>query len=278
MSDSLVATAPVASATRDDAPVLIEMQGLSKQFYRKGAAVLACQNVNLNIRRGEFVAVVGPSGCGKSTLLNMTAGLMKTSAGHVSYGGKEVDGVNRKVGYMTQKDSLLPWSSVEKNVGLALEIAGTPGDERRRKVAEYMDLVGLKGFEKHYPAELSGGMRKRAALARTLIYDPETLLMDEPFGALDAQLKLIMHAELLKIWERTQKTILFVTHDLTEAITLADKVVVMTSRPGRIKLVQEIDIPRPRDVFSVRFTERFGELHQILWKALEEDIAHGEEN
>jgi NitT/TauT family transport system ATP-binding protein len=256
---------------------LIELEGLSKQFYRNGRALLACSNVNLYIRRGEFVAVVGPSGCCKSTLLNMTAGLMKPSGGAVRYRGSLVDGVNRNVGYMTQRDNLLPWRSVEANVGLALQIARAPASERQKRVQEYIRLVGLTGFEKHYPSELSGGMRKRVALARTLIYDPETLLMDEPFGALDAQLKLILQQELLKLWDRSHKTIIFVTHDLAEAVTLADRVVVMSSRPGKIKLVQEIDLPRPRDVFSVRFTERFGELHQLLWEALEEDIRLGEE-
>jgi NitT/TauT family transport system ATP-binding protein len=256
---------------------LIEIEGISKQFYRNGEALLACSNVSLYIQRGEFVAVVGPSGCGKSTLLNMTAGLMKPSGGAVRYDGALVDGVNRNVGYMTQRDNLLPWRSVEANVGLALQIARAPAAERQRKVQEYIRLVGLTGFEKHYPSELSGGMRKRVALARTLIYDPETLLMDEPFGALDAQLKLILQQELLKLWDRTRKTIIFVTHDLAEAVTLADRVVVMSSRPGKVKLVQEIDLPRPRDVFTVRFTERFGELHQLLWEALEEDIRLGEE-
>src|SRR5215212_7653905 len=227
------------------ASALIEMEQLSKQFYRNGKALLACHNVNLSVDSGKFIAVVGPSGCGKSTLLNMSAGLMKPSAGTVRYAGTEVNGVNRNVGYMTQRDNLLPWRSVEANVGLALEVARVPTAERQKRVREFIDLVGLTGFEKHYPAELSGGMRKRVALARTLVYDPETLLMDEPFGALDAQLKVIMHGELLKLWERSHKTILFVTHDLTEAITLADRVVVMSSRPGRIKLIQKVDLPRP---------------------------------
>lgn len=259
------------------APSLIEFNDVSKQFYRNDTAVLACHHVTLAIERGEFVAVVGPSGCGKTTLLNMSAGLMRPSAGAVQYDGDALSGVNRRVGYMTQRDSLLPWRSVDANIGVALEIAGMDARTRTELVREYVHMVGLEGFEKHYPAELSGGMRKRVALARTLIYDPETLLMDEPFGALDAQLKLILQGELLKLWERSQKTILFVTHDLTEAITLADRVVVMSSRPGRVKLIQRIDLPRPRDVFKVRFTPRFGELHELLWSALEEDIRHGEE-
>jgi NitT/TauT family transport system ATP-binding protein len=185
--------------------------------------------------------------------------------------------VNRRVGYMTQRDNLLPWRTVETNIGIALEIAHVNRAERHRRVDQFVNLVGLNGFEEAYPAELSGGMRKRVALARTLIYDPETLLMDEPFGALDAQLKLILHAELLRIWEESRKTIVFVTHDLTEAITLADRVIVLSGRPGTVKLTQPIDLSRPRDVFKVRFTERFGQLHELLWGALEDDIRMGEE-
>jgi NitT/TauT family transport system ATP-binding protein len=256
---------------------LVDLEGVAKQFYRDGQPLLACRDVNLQVQQGEFVAVVGPSGCGKSTLLNMVAGLMRPSAGTIWYDGRPVADVNRRVGYMTQRDNLLPWRTVETNIGIALEIAHVDGAERHRRVERFVNLVGLSGFEKAYPAELSGGMRKRVALARTLIYDPETLLMDEPFGALDAQLKLILHAELLRIWEESRKTIVFVTHDLTEAITLADKVIVLSSRPGTVKLTQAIDLARPRDVFKIRFTERFGQLHELLWAALEDDIRKGEE-
>ena len=256
---------------------LVELQGVAKRFYRHGEPLLACRDVNLQVARGEFLAVVGPSGCGKSTLLNMVAGLMRPSAGSIAYDGSLVVDVNRRVGYMTQRDNLLPWRTVVTNIGIALEIAHVDAAERNRRVARFVNLVGLSGFEKAYPAELSGGMRKRVALARTLIYDPETLLMDEPFGALDAQLKLILHSELLRIWDESRKTIIFVTHDLTEAITLADRVVVLSGRPGTVKLVQTIDLARPRDVFKIRFTERFGQMHEQLWSALEDDIRLGEE-
>jgi NitT/TauT family transport system ATP-binding protein len=256
---------------------LVHLEGVAKQFYRDRQPLLACRDVSLQVRRGEFVAVVGPSGCGKSTLLNMVAGLMRPSAGTIWYDGHPVADVNRRVGYMTQRDNLLPWRTVETNIGIALEIGHVNGTERHDRVQRFVNLVGLSGFERAYPAELSGGMRKRVALARTLIYDPETLLMDEPFGALDAQLKLILHAELLRIWEESGKTIVFVTHDLTEAITLADRVIVLSSRPGTVKLTQVIDLGRPRDVFKVRFTPRFGELHELLWSALEDDIRKGEE-
>lgn len=254
---------------------LVELRAVGKQFYRDRKPLLACRDVNLHVQRGEFVAVVGPSGCGKSTLLNMIAGLMRPSAGTVCYDGQPVSDVNPHVGYMTQHDNLLPWRTVIANIGIALEIAHVDRAERQRRVDRFVRLVGLNGFEKAYPAELSGGMRKRVALARTLIYNPETLLMDEPFGALDAQLKLILHYELLRIWEDSRKTIVFVTHDLTEAITLADRVVVLSGRPGTVKLTQTIDLGRPRDVFKVRFTERFGQLHELLWDALE--IHMGEE-
>ena len=256
---------------------LVDLDAVAKQFYRAGTPLLACRDISLGVARGEFVAIVGPSGCGKSTLLNMVAGLMKPSAGTIFYDGQTVADVNRRVGYITQRDNLLPWRTVERNISIALEIAHLNRQERERRVERFINLVGLSGFESHYPAELSGGMRKRVALARSLIYDPETLLMDEPFGALDAQLKLILHAELLRIWEQSNKTIMFVTHDLTEALTLADRVVVLSSRPGTIKMMQPVDLPRPRDVFKVRFTERFGQLHELLWSALEDDIRKGEE-
>ena len=256
---------------------IIRFDRVGKRFFKNRLPVQALQEVSLEIGRGEFIAVVGPSGCGKSTLLNMTAGLMKPTTGGVHYDGRAVDAVNTRVGYVTQRDNLLPWRTARDNVAIALEIRGVAAGERRRLVDEVIQTVGLTGFEDHYPGELSGGMRKRVALARTLIYSPETLLMDEPFGALDAQLKLILQSELLRLWDAEHKTILFITHDLTEAITLADRVVVLSARPGRVKFVQEIDLPRPRDVFTVRFTQRFGQLNQVLWDKLREDMAQGME-
>lgn len=254
----------------------IEWRGVSKRFWKSGRPVEALGSVTLSIRPGEFMAVVGPSGCGKSTLLNMTAGLMKPSAGSVWYGGGLVDAVNTRVGYLTQKDSLFPWLSVEANIRMPLEVRGSSADRRRDAVADMIDLVGLAGFERHYPHELSGGMRKRAAMARTLVYDPETLLMDEPFGALDAQLKLVLQDELLRIWQRTGKTIVFVTHDLDEAVTLADRVAVISARPGKLKMVMEVELPRPRDVFTIRYDSRFGEHLKRLWQAMSDDVKRGE--
>lgn len=256
---------------------LIEFVGISKYFYRHGKVIQAVQDVNLRIEEGEFVTVVGPSGCGKSTLLNMISGLMKPSKGYMTYRGKKVEDVNPNVGYMTQKDNLLPWRDVRANIGIALEIRNYSKKEKEKLIDEYIELVGLKGFEKHYPHELSGGMRKRVSLARTLVYNPETILMDEPFGALDAQLRLILQAELLRIWEEKKKTVIFVTHDLDEAVTLADRVVVFTSRPGTIRKVKEVPLPRPRDVFQIRFSEEFGRIHSELWELLSQDMMKGGE-
>lgn len=255
---------------------VIEWRGLAKAFTKNGETVQAIENVDVAVPEGEFISIVGPSGCGKSTLLNMTAGLMEPSAGEVLYRGAPVNGVNTRVGYMTQKDALLPWRSVRANVELALEIRRVPRERRRELAREYIQLVGLDGFENHYPRELSGGMRKRASLIRTLIYDPETLLMDEPFGALDAQLKLVLQEQLLHLWGGSGKTIVFVTHDLNEAIVLSDRVIVMTKRPGNIRLISAIDIPRPRDVMGASLDPRTREHASHLWEALRADVKAGE--
>ena len=251
---------------------LIEYRDVARRFTTRRGTVLACEGVDLTIYQGEFVAVVGPSGCGKSTLLNMAAGLLPPSAGRVFYRGAPVPSPNTSVGYMTQRDTLLPWRTVEDNVAIGLELRGQGRAERLGVAHEWIRRVGLSGFETAYPAQLSGGMRRRVGMARTLAYDPETILMDEPFGALDAQLRLVMHDELLKLWAATGTTMVFVTHDLTEAITLADRVVVFTPRPGRIRAIERVDLPRPRDVFRVRFDPRFGDLHDRLWGYLEHSV------
>jgi NitT/TauT family transport system ATP-binding protein len=256
---------------------LIKLEGIAKSFQREQRVIPALDPVDLSIKREEFVALVGPSGCGKSTILNMVAGLLAPSAGRLSYDGRPVGDLNLRVGYMTQKDTLLPWRTVTDNVGSPLELAAhrVSRGERLDRIQKMIELVGLKGFENHYPSELSGGMRRRVALARMLIYDPETLLMDEPFGALDAQLKLVMHDELQRIVGAGRKTVLFVTHDLGEAIALADRVVVFSSRPGKIKIVRDIDLARPRDVFRIRFTPRCTELHEELWDELKDEVRKG---
>jgi NitT/TauT family transport system ATP-binding protein len=257
----------------------IVLKDVAVEFRSRRLAVRALDAVSLAVPAKSFVALVGPSGCGKSTVLNMIAGLLTPSAGTVFYDGAPVPRPNKRVGYMTQKDTLLPWRTVADNIGIALELkcrAESRG-ERRERIAEMMALVGLTGFERHYPGELSGGMRKRAALARMLIYEPETLLLDEPFGAHDAQLKLIMQAELLRLTQSSGMTVVFVTHDLSEAITLADQVAVFTSRPGRIRAVRSIDLPRPRDAVSIRFTPEFAALYEDLWNELKDEVGRGTE-
>jgi NitT/TauT family transport system ATP-binding protein len=251
---------------------IIEYRGVGRRFHSRSGTVVACEDVNLSVRRGEFMAIVGPSGCGKSTLLNMAAGLMAPSTGQVFYDGRPVPAPNTNVGYLTQRDTLLPWRTVEDNVAIALELRGQSRADRLRNAHEWLDRVGLIGFEKSYPAQLSGGMRRRVALARTLAYEPETILMDEPFGALDAQLRMVMHEELLKLWTGTRKTVIFVTHDLAEALTLADRIAVFSARPGRIRSIEVVDLPRPRDVFRIRFDPHFGELHDRLWSYLEASV------
>ena len=256
---------------------MIAFEGVSKRFYKGKEPVQAIGEANFHVNRGEFVSVVGPSGCGKSTLLNIVAGLIPPTGGEVLYDGAPVKDVNTKLGYVTQNDTLLPWRTVRDNIGIVLEIRKVPASERKERTEEMIHRVGLDGFDTHYPSELSGGMRKRVILARTLIYNPETLAMDEPFGALDAQLKLVLQEELLRLWTDSDKTILFVTHDLSEAVTLSDRVIVLSSRPSRVKLVQEIDLPRPRDVFRIRFNSRFAELNELLWQEIQEDMKAGDE-
>jgi NitT/TauT family transport system ATP-binding protein len=263
--------------TEGDLAPKIALQGVGKRFVTRDREVEALQPIHLTIQDHEFVALVGPSGCGKSTILNMIAGLLPPTAGVVSYDGFAIDGLNRAVGYMTQKDTLLPWRTAADNVRIALELKcrAMPRGEANERVTQMLTLVGLTGFERHYPAELSGGMRKRVALARTLIYEPETLLMDEPFGALDAQLKLLMIDQLQELTRQRQMTVVFVTHDLGEAITLADRVVVFSARPGRIRAIRSIELPRPRDVFRIRFTEEFAHLHESLWDELKDEVTRG---
>jgi NitT/TauT family transport system ATP-binding protein len=257
---------------------IVEYKNVSKVFFKGDTRIHALRDVSAAVQRGELLAIVGPSGCGKSTLLNLTAGLMEPGIGAVIYDGKPVGGVNTRVSYLTQRDNLLPWRTVEDNILLPFELkgrSGIPMQARKEKARQQIELVGLKGFEHHYPAELSGGMRKRAQLARSLVYDPDVLLMDEPFGALDAQLKLMLQAEMLKTWEGSGKTLIFVTHDLAEAIALADRVIVMSTRPGRIRAIERIALPRPRDVFTIRFIPEFGEYFEKLWAALKEDMHQG---
>jgi len=247
---------------------LIEIADVHKSF----GEVEAVQGASFEVRSGEFVVLIGPSGCGKSTLLNMVSGLMEPTSGLIRYDGSPVDRVNTRVGYMTQTESLLPWRSVHDNIAVPLQIRGTPRGTRREAIERIIDVVGLTGFESHYPNQLSGGMRKRVQLARTLVYEPETLLMDEPFGSLDPLLKLLVQEELMRIWETSRKTVMYVTHDLGEAISLADRVVVFTRRPARIAKIFTIDIPRPRDIATLRSTPAFAALYEQLWDSLRGEV------
>lgn len=256
-------------------PERLDFRGVSVRFYGRGRAMTALDRVDLTVGAGEFICLVGPSGCGKSTLLNMAAGLLAPSTGKVLHGTRTISGVNHRVGYITQKDNLLPWRTTWDNIALPLRLRGQSAAQAESNVERIIATVGLSGFERAFPRELSGGMRKRVSIARTLVYEPGTILLDEPFGALDSQLKSILQGDLAELWERTRATVLFVTHDLGEAIALADRVVVMSNRPGRIKLNKPIDIPRPRDPFQVRFDPRFSEIYEELWDSLRSEIEPG---
>jgi NitT/TauT family transport system ATP-binding protein len=254
-------------------PPRIEFKSVSKSFQSGGQTVAAVREVALSVVPGEIITLVGPSGCGKSTLLNMTAGLFGPSSGTVAYDGRPIAGINRRVGYMTQSDHLLPWRSVADNIAAPLQIAGMAKVEMARRTEALIELVGLSGFARSYPSQLSGGMRKRAALARLLAYDPDTLLMDEPFGALDAQLRLRLQAELRRLCKKFSKTVLFVTHDLDEAVALGDRVAVFSGRPGTIVRTVQVTLPADRDLFRLRFDPDFTRICASLWETMAPALA-----
>src|SRR5262247_153209 len=233
--------------------------------------VTALNNFNLDVARGEFVSIVGPSGCGKSTFLNILLGLIEPDAGQMQLNGTRITGPSQERAMVFQEFGLLPWRTVAANVELGLELKGVPVAERVNRATDLIRLVGLAGFERHYPHELSGGMKQRVGLARALATEPEVLLMDEPFAALDAQTRDLMQAELLQIWERTQKTVLFVTHSIEEAAYLSDRVIVMTARPGRTKSVLKINLPRPRD-YEMRLCSEFNDIKADIWNTLKDEL------
>jgi NitT/TauT family transport system ATP-binding protein len=245
----------------------VRIENVGKTFLRRDTETVALEGVSLDFHAGSFVCLVGRSGCGKSTLLNLVAGLIAPTSGRVLEGGEVVDGPRLEVGYLTQKDTLLPWRDVQGNVEMPLEIRKVEKAERDRKAIALIERVGLKGRERAYPRELSGGMARRASLARMLIADPELLLLDEPFSALDAQLRQEMQNELLRLWFGSGRTVIFVTHDIEEAIALADRVVVLGQR-GRVVLDERIDLPRPRDVITVKRRPEFHVIEERLWEAL----------
>ena len=258
----------MAAATR------VEVRELGKSFRLNGAILEAVKGVSFDIAKGEFVALLGPSGSGKSTVLNMIATLLKPTAGHILIDGVPTvpNKASRQVGYVFQKDTLFPWRTIADNIGYGLELSGIGKAERAQRVQACIEQAGLQGFADVYPSSLSGGMRQRAALMRTLIMEPQILLMDEPFGALDTHTKIDMHEVLLKIWEREKQTVLFVTHDLSEALTLADRIIMFSARPGRIKEMFEVDLPRPRDAVALRETPRYAELFTHIWHSLGEEF------
>jgi NitT/TauT family transport system ATP-binding protein len=254
---------------------IISIRGVGHTFRTKGRRVEALLETNLDIYDREFMTIVGPSGCGKSTLMNVIVGLIPPSSGSVLYRGQRHAGINRAIGYITQADNLYPWRTLRQNVEFPLEVRGVPKAERRERVAYLIRKVGLDGFDESFPHELSGGMRQRANIIRTLVYGPEVILMDEPFGPLDAQTRLILQNQMLDLWQEERKTVIFITHDLSEAVALADRVVVMSARPGRIKTVAPVPVPRPRDLFEIHADERFRETYRLLWASLEEEVKKG---
>jgi len=256
----------------------IQVDKLYKTYPgRHRQSVAAVEDVSFSIREGEFVALIGPSGCGKSTILNMAAGLLPISGGSIHIDDQPVlaGQVTPRVGYVFQRDTAYPWRTVARNIGFGLELNKTPEAQRRRLVDEFVHRGGLTEFANAFPLTLSGGMRQRVALMRTLIMRPEILLMDEPFGALDTHTKLDMHKLLLEIWQEERQTVIFVTHDLGEALTLSDRIIVLSARPGRIKEIFEVDFARPRDAVSLRETRQFADLFSRIWHSLGEEFMKG---
>ena len=238
------------------------------------APVTALDGFNVVVEESEFVSIVGPSGCGKSTFLNVLLGLIPPNSGEMAIHGNPITGPGQDRAMVFQEFGLLPWRTVMSNIELGLELRGVKRDERRATCQGFIDMVGLTGFEYHYPHELSGGMKQRVGLARALVTDPDVLLMDEPFAALDAQTRDIMQAELLRIWHEARKTVLFVTHQIEEAVYLSDRVIVMTKRPGRAKKIIDIPLARPRD-YEMRVTQEFNNLKLSIWNELKDELSPG---
>lgn len=235
------------------------------------AELQVLQGLNLKVEKGEFVAIVGPSGCGKSVFLDIVGGLTKTSGGNVLLDGKKINGPDPQLGYVFQQYALFPWRTAISNIEYPLEVRGVDPVKRREKAKQLLSLIGLKGFDKWLPYQLSGGMQQRVAIARTLATDPEVLLMDEPFAALDTQTRELLQEELLRIWDGIKNTVVFVTHSIEEAVFLADKVLVMTARPGKVKCIVEIDLPRPRGE-NTRSSREFGLYRHQIWEALRDEV------
>jgi len=262
----------VHGADNSETPA-IQFADVRLAFAGEQQDVLALDGVSFDVPPERITTVVGPSGCGKTTLLRLAAGLLTASEGAVLYKGTPVLGLNTNVGYVTQDSNLFPWLTALGNVEFPLAIRGVATAERREKALHWLRLVGLEGFENNYPSELSGGMQKRVSIVRTLIYEPAVVLLDEPFGALDAQTRMGLHHELLELWRERKSTMLFITHDLVEAITLSDQIVVMTRRPGRVKEIYEVPLVRPRNVFEIYLEPGFEAAYAALWKHFKSEIS-----
>ncbi|BCG95766.1 ABC transporter ATP-binding protein [Mesorhizobium sp. 131-2-1] len=259
-------------AVQKTAPA-IELINVSRRFLSPtGKSLTAIRDFTMTVERGEFVAVVGPTGCGKSTTLNLVTGLANPSAGEVRVMGAPVKGIDPRIGFVFQTDALFPWRTVIENVMAGPLFRGKPKAEAHASAHNWLARVGLARFEHHYPHQLSGGMRKRVALAQTFINGPEILLMDEPFSALDVQTRVLMHEELLRLWSEARASVVFVTHDLEEAIALADKVYVLTAGPATVKSVYTIDLPRPRVVADIRYEQSFIDYSRTIWADLKEEV------
>ena len=260
-------------AQRESGQPSVKLEGVSVTFDVPGkGSMLAVDNIDLEVPAGQFVALVGPSGCGKTTVLNMLAGLMTPSAGVVSRYGKPVDGPSRDIGYMLARSALTPWRTVRKNVEFGLEIRGIPADKRKERSMHLLELLKIDHFADAFPSQMSHGMQQRVAIARTLAIDPDLWLMDEPFGALDAQTRVQVQSDFLRLWEGSGKTVLFVTHDLSEAVLLADRVIVMTQRPAKIKLDMLVDVERPRNPQEQLFDPKLEEIERMLWEELRHEF------
>jgi sulfonate transport system ATP-binding protein len=271
VSRSEAATAP--GTRRGPATPKLRLRDVSLGYRTGNGRFLALDKVSLDLAAREFVALVGPSGCGKSTLLKLVGGLLPATEGEILLDGRPVaGGVPDGVGMVFQSDALLPWKTVEDNIRFPLVLKRVPAAEQRARVRELVELVGLTSFEKRYPAQLSGGMRKRVGIARAIAYDPDVYLMDEPFGPLDAQMRIRLGAEFLSIWEKLAKSVVFVTHDVEEAVAMADRVLVMSRGPGTIKEEFPVSLPRPRHFQEVRFEPEFQRLQRAIWRSLADEF------
>lgn len=255
---------------------VVELINVSRRFITPdGKSMTAIRDFNMSVARGEFVAVVGPTGCGKSTTLNLVTGLARPSSGEVRLFGQPVSGIDPRIGFAFQTDALFPWRSVIDNVVAGPLFRGKPREEAYAKAREWLTRVHLAGHETKYPHQLSGGMRKRVSLAQTFINEPQVLLMDEPFSALDVQTRVVMHEVLLNLWSEAKASVIFVTHDLEEAIALADKVYVLTAGPATVKAVYPVDLPRPRVVSEIRYQDDFIALSRRIWDDLRAEVERG---